>query len=339
MVGIEPASPATSPFVLLRRAARSGLPVLVGMSLLLGAAGCKKLEPKGANSEMSSAELTAERDRIRRGCASEITYQRLKELAFDEARRIRNAESANLERLAAASVIRMEEPLVKSRDDKLNVTVCTGRLILELPAGSEAAFGGERRLSANVEYAAQAAADGSGLVYQMDGAEPIIYRLAAFEMRGGLPGRPPLPQPLAVTELAPPPEPDSATAAEPDEEEEERPQPARRPAPTVVEIDERDEAIPPPAPVRAARPSFNCRYARSRVEKMICTDDRLAAQDRRMAASFYAALAAARGGERAELQRSRNAFVAARDRCRSEECVSRSYDERIAELRDWAGTD
>ena len=104
---------------------------------------------------------------------------------FDEAARIRNSDPRNLDPLAAAAVVRMEEPVVKSRDEELNVTVCTGRFILELPPGAENAFDGKRRLDAEVEYAAQAAVDGSGLVYQMDGAEPIIYRLATFGLQGG----------------------------------------------------------------------------------------------------------------------------------------------------------
>jgi hypothetical protein len=160
-------------------------PAAAGAVALLLAAGCDKLDPRPVDGSVPKSQVVAERNKIKQACGSGMTYQRLKELAFDEARRVRNAESENFERLAAATVIRMEEPVVKSRDEVLNVTVCTGQLILELPPGTAAAFAGERRLSANVEYAAQAAVDGSGLVYQMDGAEPIIYRLAAFDLRQG----------------------------------------------------------------------------------------------------------------------------------------------------------
>lgn len=302
-------------------------PFAVLTAVLLVTAGCGSGGSQAGDEKMSKAQLTAEQDRIRRGCASEVTYQRLKELAFDEARRIRGSDSPNLDRLATAAVLRMEEPLVKSRDEKLNVTVCRGRLILELPPGVESAFAGQRRLAANVEYAAQAAADGSGLVYQMDGAEPIVYRLANFDPQRGPPATPPTPrEQIAVAPVEPrEPAADPIRAADP-EEEEDRP----RDAPTH----EAEDAAPAP-PIRNARPSFDCRYARSSVEKMVCADDRLAALDRRMASSFYAALAATRGRDRAELQRSRNAFVIARDRCRSAECVADSYAERIAELRDY----
>jgi uncharacterized protein YecT (DUF1311 family) len=307
--------------------------IATAAALLLATTGCGG--GKGGTAEpseikdMSKAELTAEQDRIRRGCASEVTYQRLKELAFDEARRIRGSESPNLDRLATATVLRMEEPLVKSRDEKLNVTVCRGRLILELPPGVEGAFAGQRRLVANVEYAAQAAADGSGLVYQMDGAEPIVYRLANFDPRRApaVPATAAVPrEEIAIAPQAPPePEPDTIRAGHGEEKED------RRDEIVVREVE--DDAAP--AVIRTARPSFNCRYARSRIEKMICADDRLAALDRRMASSFYAALAATRGPDRADLQRSRNAFVIARDRCGSAECVADSYQQRIGELRDY----
>jgi uncharacterized protein YecT (DUF1311 family) len=297
-------------------------PFAAATALLLVTAGCGSGgSPAGEGKEMTKAQLTAEQDRIRRGCASEVTYQRLKELAFDEARRIRGGDSANLDRLATAAVLRMEEPLVKSRDEKLNVTVCRGRLILELPPGVESAFAGQRRLTANVEYAAQAAADGSGLVYQMDGAEPIVYRLANFDPQRGPPAPPPPPREQIVVAPDEPSEP----AADPEQGEDRRPD-----LPTQAA----EDAAPVPV-IRTARPSFDCRYARSSVEKMVCADDRLAALDRRMASSFYAALAATRGRDRAELQRSRNAFVIARDRCRTAECVADSYAERITELRDY----
>jgi uncharacterized protein YecT (DUF1311 family) len=304
-------------------------------ALMLATTGCggdRSGTPESSDTkDMSKAELTAEQDRIRRGCASEVTYQRLKELAFDEARRIRGSESPNLDRLATATVLRMEEPLVKSRDEKLNVTVCRGRLILELPSGVESAFAGQRRLAANVEYAAQAAADGSGLVYQMDGAEPIVYRLANFDLRRApaAPASAPATVPGEEIAIAPPvlpePAPDTIRAGNAEDKED------RRNEVVVREVeDDRVATV-----IRTARPSFNCRYARSRIEKMICADDRLAALDRRMASSFYAALAATRGPARADLQRSRNAFVIARDRCGSADCVANSYEERIGELRDY----
>lgn len=283
-------------------------------ALLLG--GCDWMKKKDPPQAQSKAELAAaQRERIRKACASDGTYARLKELVFDEAARIRKSDPRTLDPLAAAAVVRMEDPVVKSRDDTLNVTVCTGHFVLELPPGTENAFDGERRLGADVEYAAQAALDGSGLVYQMDGAEPIIYRLATV----GLTGRPlpkiVAPPPMATVEPAAP----------------FPPVPPAEPTPPISEM-RGAEAATPPTRV-SARPSFNCRYARTSTERMICASPRLAARDREMASLWYALMARADPATRSHLRRSRDAFLERRERCGSENCVGAAYASRMAELR------
>jgi len=262
-------------------------------------------------------------------CASNATYARLKEVAFEEAIRLRAADPANLDTLAANSVVRMEEPVVLNRDEALNVTVCSGRFILELPPGAEGAFGGERRLTAQIEYAAQQAADGSGLVYEIRGAGPIVQKLAAFDLRGGSIQPPAAPaEGSDYAEAAPAPDPAPAPEPQP------APAPPPQPKPTPP------AAKPaPPAPERtrsaaAARPSFNCRYARSRSEKMVCSSDRLAALDRAMSSQFYSAMAGAGHGTRAELRRTRDRFLAYRDRCESEACIAGAYQGRMREIDD-----
>ena len=308
-------------------ALRNLILLVAGTSALLG--GCGWMKKKDPPDQKSKAELASEqRDRIRKACASQATYDRLKELVFDEAARIRNSDPRNLDPLAASAVVRMEEPVVKSRDDELNVTVCSGRFILELPPGAENAFDGKRRLEADVEYAAQAAVDGSGLVYQMDGAEPIIYRLATFGMKGvPLPKftqAPPVPIPSPAPEAPPPESPPMPPVAEP--------RPSETPSPPAP------AAKAPPTRV-TVRPSFNCRYARTRTEKMICASPRLAAQDRAMASLYYDLMAGADPATRGHLRRSRDAFLGRREQCRSESCVDSAYASRMAELRNIARGD
>lgn len=314
-------------------ALRNLILLAAGGAAFLG--GCDWMKKKDAPAQKSKTELASEqRERIRKACASDATYARLKELVFDEAARIRNSDPRNLDPLAASAVVRMENPVVKSRDDELNVTVCSGRFILELPPGAENAFDGKRRLDAEVEYAAQAAVDGSGLVYQMDGAEPIIYRLATFGLAGqptrleaGGPGRLPPPPPAAAPvepALMPP-----VAEAEP------------RSAPPVRTAERRPETAPAPAPAPASppatrvtvRPSFNCRYGKTRTEKMICSSPRLAAQDRAMASLYYDLMAGADPATRGHLRRSRDSFLSRRERCSSESCVNSTYASRMAELR------
>jgi uncharacterized protein YecT (DUF1311 family) len=247
----------------------------------------------------------AEKERMQEVCASPQTYDALKQLLFDEAIRIRNADPVNLDMVATHSVVRMEEPVVRSRDEELGVTVCAGRFVLELPPGAERGFGGERRLVARVEYGAQPAADGSGLVFRMRGAEPIVYKLAAFDLKSQ-----PLPPPPVV-------------AAAPEAPASEAPEPPAEPAPP--------EPAPPP---QRAQPSFDCRLAQSRSEKMVCSSEALAALDRRMSSLYYSALREARPRVRTRLTRTRDQFLAYRERCVSEACVADAYRGRMEEIRD-----
>jgi hypothetical protein len=315
-------------------ALRNLILLVAGASTLV--TGCDWMKKKEAPAQKSKTELASEqRERIRKACASDATYYRLKELVFDEAARIRNSDPRNLDPLAAAAVVRMEEPVVKSRDDELNVTVCSGHFVLELPPGAENAFDGKRRLDADVEYAAQAAVDGSGLVYQMDGAEPIIYRLATFGMKGG-----PLPKfaQAAPVPIPSPPPGDSAepTLMPPVAEATPRasaPEPAPPAAPSRPARTAEKAAATAPATRVTVRPSFNCRYGKTRTEKMICGSPPLAAQDRAMASLYYDLMAGADPATRGHLRRSRDAFLGRREQCRSESCVNSAYASRMAELR------
>jgi hypothetical protein len=317
---------------------------------------CNWMKKPDAPVAKTKKELAAEQnEQIRKACASDGTYDRLKELVFDEAARIRHSDPRNLDPLAAASVVRMEQPLVKSRDEDLNVTVCTGRFILELPPGAQNAFDGKRRLDAEVEYAAQAAADGSGLVYQMDGAEPIIYRLATFGLSGqalarvvelpqasAAPGAPPemvLMEPVAPAPAAP--EADAPSAVPAKAAAPKRVPPPATPAPVAPKpraaTPVRQAEAPAPPPSGPAKPSFNCRFGRSSSEKLVCSSPSLAAKDRQMSSIFYAAMASADPATRSHLRRSRDSFLGRRERCGSEACVAAAYNARIAEIRSIAG--
>jgi hypothetical protein len=216
----------------------------------------------------------------------------------------------------------MESPVAKSRDETLNVTVCSGHMILELPPGAADAFDGDRRLEADVEYSAQEAVDGSGLVYQIKGAEPIIYRLAALDLQSrGTPS-------TAQTSVAPPSRPTDPTGQ------------LEAPAPVTTAPSAPPQPTEPPTRVQPtaarARPSFTCRASLNRVERMICSSDDLAARDRAMSSQFYAALAGATGSTRSALRTSRDRFLRYRDRCAEEACVAQAYADRIDEIRDIA---
>jgi alkylhydroperoxidase/carboxymuconolactone decarboxylase family protein YurZ len=313
---------------------RLSVPRFVLLAGLVVAGGCDWMHKKASPDVKSEAQLRAERDqRIRRACSSTATYDRLKELAFDEAARIRREDPRELDALAASSVVRMENPVAVARDENLNVTVCRGHFVLELPPGAENAFDGQRRLSADIEYAAQAAADGSGLVYHMEGAEPIVYRLATA---GGV-----VPQPIQTAaaqpqaqapqpQVQPPPQQQSQPQSAPA-----RPQQSGSPGPDRRPAQPAAPAQPQPRQEArsAASPSFNCNYARTRSERLVCSNGALASRDRQMAALYYSAMANADVGTRAHLRRSRDAFLARREQCGSQDCILSIYDARIQEIR------
>lgn len=364
--------------------------------LCLWLAGCgpAALNDPAADKRSAAAER-AQAARLRRACGSQDGYERLKAAAFAEAGRVRRANSPTLRRLASLSVVRVDKPVAVGRDEALGVTVCRGRLVIELPPGAEDAFDGDRRLEADIEYSAHEAADGSGLVYQIKGAEPIVYRLAAVDLHARQPTPEPEPTAVAVATVVPPPQSDPRPTARPSRRSPAeptaravaaKPRPAASPTPKAratrtaraaparvrtkptpnaaiarpvpkpkptVSPKPRAAAVVRAAPVRArpkprptqvaarvatpaARPSFPCGYARSRVERLVCRDAGLARVDRAMSAEFSAALADADPYARRELRATRTRFLAYRDRCGSAECVRQAYADRIDEIRDIA---
>lgn len=92
-----------------------------------------------------------------------------------------------------------------------------------------------------------------------------------------------------------------------------------------------DRAAPQYPVRRYARPSFDCRYARSRSELMVCEDPGLAAADRRLARAYRRALDA--GAPYSALRRQQDRWMAARERAAvSPEAVRMVYQQRIEEL-------
>jgi hypothetical protein len=151
----------------------------IALALTLALVGCGKMKQSDPH---DSVKADARTKRQRAACGSSVAYDRLKGLMFDEAIGRHNGDRANLDTLADYSFARMKEPIVEGWDQALDITRCKGRIILDLPPGTERAFAGERHLQADVHYTAQAAADGSGFVYQLKGAEPIVVKLAAFNL-------------------------------------------------------------------------------------------------------------------------------------------------------------
>ncbi len=170
------------------REARSSLAMFVMILMFSGVVGaCAKIKQ---NDPQEDIKARAEAKRQQAACASGTAYDRLKNQLFDAAVAARQGDRSNLDTLADYSLVRMEDPVVVGHDRALDITDCKGMLILHVPPGAERAFDGERQLRTEIEYTAQASADGNGYVYRMRGADPIVAKLANFQLNG-LAFRPP----------------------------------------------------------------------------------------------------------------------------------------------------
>jgi len=162
---------------------------------------------------------------------------------------------------------------------------------------------------------------------------------------------------VEVAALAPPPEPgppeapldvlpDDMVAAAPVAQVPQAPVPEEEPpaaaAPSPAERGAARSPADPPGPeavsadVADGGPSFDCRQARSRAERMVCADPRLAQADLRLDAAYRAALDA--GVPAWRLERQQRRWIRAREDAAFEapQAVAQVYEARIAELNDLA---
>jgi hypothetical protein len=289
-----------------------GLLILV-VSVVMVSRGRSADQDKLSDAEAAGAGATAPQGR----CASQATYDRIKLELFRRAAQVRTSDRTVFDRLAAYASVRMERPVLRSQDEELGTVRCAGHLSLDLPP-NVAVVGGRRTLSADVDYVLQPAADGTGDVVMVEGADPIVVPLATLARTG---------------ETAAAPEPPPATAEIVPDAPVASPAVVPRGDPVPPAADKEPESAPPPA-IGHARPSFNCRYARTRGETAVCRDPGLAALDRQMATQFYRALRGANARQRATLTATRDSFLRYRDRCPSDACVAETYRGRMREIRD-----
>lgn len=276
---------------------------LAAVALLAGAGACGKKRPADALddnflSEATNAEepvTSAEAD-LQARCAATAIYDRIKLELFRQAVDLRGRDEAAFNKIAKFSFVRMDDPVPRGYNQASGETSCTGRLTLDLPPGLAVAGGGNR-LVGDVGYSIQPAAGGSGAV-TVSGADPIVASLATLARVAA--------QPPAATAPADPlsPSPDPLAPA-------------------------------PAAPGAAvARPSFNCADARTPSERAVCASSGLAALDRNMAAHYNQALASADSRTASELRRTRDRFLAYRERCPTDSCIADAYRGRIREISD-----
>ncbi len=94
------------------------------------------------------------------------------------------------------------------------------------------------------------------------------------------------------------------------------------------------------APAQAqSGPSFNCKRARTFIEKEICRSASLSAKDRRMSQLYFRQLKAHQtygdGLDVNEFKAEQRSWLARRDRCQTAACLHEAYDYRLAELENY----
>lgn len=244
-------------------------------------------------------------------CASKQTYDLIKRELFRRAAQLRGSDQSAFDQLAGYAVIRMENPVMESQDSATGAINCSGSLSLDLPPGVGIA-GGRSSLTADLDYTIQPAADGSGNVVLLRNADAIVSPLATLARAG---------QPAVAAPATPVQSNQIASRMPP------------QPAPPDNGQGTAPQSQPP---TTGTHPSFDCAKARTKGEIAVCSDGGLAALDRNMAAQYGRAMEDATPEQRDLLRRTRDRFLAYRDRCPSKSCIGEAYVGRMREIRDIA---
>lgn len=295
--------------------------ILFGLTLTRSGPGSDALSNAGDDAPEEKAAAADPEAR----CAAPATYDRIKRELFRQAGATRGSDQPTFDRLAAYATLRVTNPVLREQDEGLERVSCGADIALDLPPGLQV-VGGRSSLNASIGYNLQPAADRSGDVVTLSGAEGITVPLATLARTGSAA---PATTPTPADTTAATQEPEPAAPAAPNNA------PPPEAAPPVVRAPER--VPPPPAvvpPTAASRPSFNCARARTRGEKAVCSSPELAALDRQMANFYQTAYRGAEPDARALLERTRTRFLSFRDRCGSDRCIADAYRGRITEIRD-----
>jgi uncharacterized protein len=79
--------------------------------------------------------------------------------------------------------------------------------------------------------------------------------------------------------------------------------------------------------------SFNCRYAKTADEVLICQDRDLSTLDERLSSMYFNARGTASSADRARLDRDQSGWLQARKQCgRNKDCIEQTYQRRIQQL-------
>jgi uncharacterized protein YecT (DUF1311 family) len=241
-------------------------------------------------------QQTGEADQSKR-CSTNATYDLIKRELFGRAAQQRGSDQETYNQIAAAAVLRVDNPVLENVDSASGALNCSGTFYLDLPPGVVAS-GGQHSLMADIDYTLQPGEAGGTVALR--NADAIVAALAT------------------LTRVNEPASPDGNLVT-PQEN---------------VAAAESAKVVPGPAAASPGRPSFDCARAGTRGEIAVCGDSGLAALDVNMTAQYRRALATASPEQRQLLQTTRDRFLAYRDRCPNRTCMADAYLGRMREIRD-----
>ena len=284
-----------------------GLTIAAALSLAAcGPRDKDKLEDSElAGNSASSGEQQIQADSR---CRSRSAADDVKRQLFARAAEIRGSNADNYAKIAEFALIDIGGAAPVAAVSAGELVDCRGNASVRLPAGLRVA-GGRTALNGDVSFSVSPGAAGTVTLGQSDA---ITIPLATLTQNR----RASTPEPAPTTRRADVSA-DAPSSTQPASPTVERPAPPDpRPAPT------------------AARPSYDCRNARTSSEKAVCSDPVLANLDRTMASQYRDALASSAPEQRRLLVQTRDRFLAFRERCGSDSCIANAYRGRMREIDD-----
>jgi hypothetical protein len=289
-------------------------------------------------------------------CRSNATSEQIKRELFRKAAEVRGRDQAAFAKIATYSSMRIELPELRQADAKLGTVRCQAWIELDLPPGV-AVLDGRRNLMADIRYTVTPGAGGKSIVTVSNEGlivTPLVTLAQVSSNDEALAEPVPVPPPEAKPWPDEPPVHPSPAPAPPRARV--APQPPRptavpaRAAPqsarTAVRAAAKPAARPVSRPPKAAEvaaapapnPSFSCQIARGRGENAVCKNTDLARLDRHMGVLYGQSWGQADAERRKKLLGTRERFIARREACRSDSCISDAYVTRMREISDIMAT-
>jgi uncharacterized protein YecT (DUF1311 family) len=276
----------------------SSFALVLATSLSLLACGPRDRDRLDDNALASATEGRKAEPDMR--CGALPAQEEVKRQLFARAAEIRGSNSDDYASIAGFAVLQLDGAASDAPGAATRMVECRAKATLRLPAGLKVA-GGRTTLVGDVGYSIAPGERGTVTLGQ---ADSIALPLATLTQNR--PAAPVAAPPLDEVESSDP----------------------------LAPGDAEPEFQPAPATTNVARPSFDCRAARTDGEVAVCDNPTLAALDRVMAAQYRAAIARADALQGRQLRESRDRFLGFRDRCPSESCIDGAYRGRMREIDD-----